>query len=189
LGEREARFVIKQIFAGLKYIGLQRQKIIHYDLKPANILFHQGVWKICDFGLSKIMNEDAADISLTSQGAGTYWYLPPECLQRDGEHRISTAVDVWSCGVIFFELLYGKKPFGHGKVPSQILSENLMGQWDGATLEFPPDKGKLVGEKVTEECKDFIRKCLAHDPGKRPDIQEIENEPYLVPKKRATGKD
>jgi tousled-like kinase len=61
----------------------QKISIIHYDLKPANILFDEtGDVKITDFGLSKVINEDeeGTSMELTSLGAGTYWYLPPECL-------------------------------------------------------------------------------------------------------------
>lgn len=87
LPERHARAILLQILSGMKYLSTPssdntRQGIIHYDLKPGNILFDEnGDAKITDFGLSKIM--DSADPSdsmeLTSQGAGTYWYLPPEC--------------------------------------------------------------------------------------------------------------
>ena len=52
-------------------------------------------------------------MDLTSQGAGTYWYLPPECFVV-GKHppKISSKVDVWSLGVIFYQCLYGKKVRG-----------------------------------------------------------------------------
>jgi len=72
-----------------------------------------GNIKITDFGLSKqiIGNESSDGIELTSQGAGTYWYLPPECFSRpDGKApRIDNRVDVWSIGVIFYQCIYGKK--------------------------------------------------------------------------------
>ena len=49
-------------------------------------------------------------MELTSQGAGTYWYLPPECFVLGKEPpKISSKVDVWSVGVIFYQCLYGKK--------------------------------------------------------------------------------
>lgn len=62
-----------------------------------------------DFGLSKVM-EGADDtnntsLELTSQGAGTYWYLPPECMATgDEKQRISTKVDIWSLGVIYYQV-------------------------------------------------------------------------------------
>ena len=74
-------------------------------------MFHRGEIKITDFGLSKEvenqMGHDTCD--LTSVGCGTYWYLPPECFPRKGDPRprISNKVDVWSVGVIFFEILFG----------------------------------------------------------------------------------
>ncbi len=64
-----------------------------------------------DFGLSKIVDEsgsgDGTSLELTSQGAGTYWYLPPECFVRGDEPpRISSKVDIWSLGVIFYQVIY-----------------------------------------------------------------------------------
>lgn len=87
LPESHARAILLQILSGMKYLSApandnSRQGIIHYDLKPGNILFDEfGDAKITDFGLSKIMDSlDPSDsMELTSQGAGTYWYLPPEC--------------------------------------------------------------------------------------------------------------
>lgn len=59
----------------VKYINELPNKIVHYDLKPQNILFHKGRVKVTDFGLCKTMKDDVME--LTSQGVGTYWYLPP----------------------------------------------------------------------------------------------------------------
>lgn len=76
LPEKEARIIIVQIFQGLVYLNKRAQKIIHYDLKPGNVLFDEfGIAKVTDFGLSKIVEEDVGSqgMELTSQGAGTYW--------------------------------------------------------------------------------------------------------------------
>lgn len=58
-------------------------------------------------------------MELTSQGVGTYWYLPPETFELY-DPMISCKVDVWSLGVIFYELLYGKKPFAAGISQTEI---------------------------------------------------------------------
>lgn len=88
--------------------GPRRRAIIHFDLKPANILFDEmGDVKITDFGLSKIVDDsnEGTTLELTSQGAGTYWYLPPECFAKGDEPpRISSKVDIWSLGVIYYQV-------------------------------------------------------------------------------------
>ncbi len=73
-----------------------------------------GDIKITDFGLSKIMDPESYNpdhgMDLTSQGAGTYWYLPPECfVVGKTPPKISSKVDIWSVGVIFYQCLYGRK--------------------------------------------------------------------------------
>uniref|UniRef100_A0A8C9RKS4 Tousled-like kinase 2 n=1 Tax=Scleropages formosus TaxID=113540 RepID=A0A8C9RKS4_SCLFO len=118
MSEKEGRSIIMQIVSALKYLNDIRPPIIHYDLKPGNILLVNGTAcgeiKITDFGLSKIMDDDSYNsvdgMELTSQGAGTYWYLPPECFVVGKEPpKISNKVDVWSVGVIFYQSLYGRK--------------------------------------------------------------------------------
>eukprot|EP01119_Soliformovum_irregulare_P018153 TRINITY_DN5506_c0_g1_i1.p1 TRINITY_DN5506_c0_g1~~TRINITY_DN5506_c0_g1_i1.p1 ORF type:complete len:683 (+),score=194.47 TRINITY_DN5506_c0_g1_i1:132-2051(+) len=135
LTEREAKCIITQIFSGLQYLSQQKRPIIHYDLKPGNILFHDGEVKITDFGLSKIMDENQDALELTSQGAGTYWYLPPECFEVGKEPpKISSKVDVWAAGVIFYQMLFGKKPFGNNLTQQKILADNVI---PTSVLEFP----------------------------------------------------
>ena len=66
-------------------------------MKPGNILFNKGEIKLTDFGLSKIV-ENTSDgmMDLTSQGAGTYWYLPPETFEiGQNAPKISPKVDIW----------------------------------------------------------------------------------------------
>uniref|UniRef100_A0A182TFR6 Protein kinase domain-containing protein n=1 Tax=Anopheles melas TaxID=34690 RepID=A0A182TFR6_9DIPT len=133
--EKEARSIIMQVVSALKYLNEIKPPIIHYDLKPGNILLTEGnvcgEIKITDFGLSKVMDEENYNpdhgMDLTSQGAGTYWYLPPECfVVGKNPPKISSKVDVWSVGVIFYQCLYGKKPFGHNQSQATILEENTI---------------------------------------------------------------
>ena len=84
-----------QVLSGLAYLHGLPRPVIHYDLKPGNILFSKdGEVKITDFGLSKIMETGRDDIELTSQGAGTYWYLPPEAFREPGKNAVSISPKV-----------------------------------------------------------------------------------------------
>ncbi|KAK2884737.1 serine/threonine-protein kinase tousled-like 2 isoform X1 [Channa argus] len=180
--EKEGRSIVMQIVSALKYLNQIRPPIIHYDLKPGNILLVNGTAcgeiKITDFGLSKIMDDDshntADGIELTSQGAGTYWYLPPECFVVGKEPpKISNKVDVWSVGVIFYQSLYGRKPFGHNQSQQDILQENTI--LKATEVQFPP---KPV---VTTEAKAFIRRCLAYHKEDRVDVLQLASDPFLMP--------
>ena len=72
ISEKEAKSIILQILEGLIYLNNLPNKIIHYDLKPENIIFHDMEIKISDFGLSKIIDNNCDKVQLTSQGVGTY---------------------------------------------------------------------------------------------------------------------
>ncbi|KAM8947147.1 serine/threonine-protein kinase tousled-like 2 isoform 2-T2 [Pelodytes ibericus] len=182
MSEKEARSIIMQIVNALKYLNEIKPPIIHYDLKPGNILLVNGTAcgeiKITDFGLSKIMDDDSYNsvdgMELTSQGAGTYWYLPPECFVVGKEPpKISNKVDVWSVGVIFYQCLYGRKPFGHNQSQQDILQENTI--LKATEVQFPP---KPV---ATPEAKAFIRRCLAYRKEDRIDVHQLASDPYLLP--------
>jgi serine/threonine protein kinase len=134
----------------------KRDIIIHYDLKPANILFdEEGGIKITDFGLSKIMDGDSAGMELTSQGAGTYWYLPPECMTRGSSPpRISSKVDVWSVGVIFFQMLFGERPFGEGMSQENIFKSRTIELAKEVT--FPSKPTNISQEAKVDSCSHFV---------------------------------
>ena len=194
--EKDARFILLQIVSGLRYLNepevpseergdrgnndghARRKAIIHYDMKPANILFDEmGDTKITDFGLSKIIDDsnDDESLELTSQGAGTYWYLPPECFQKGA--TISSKVDVWSVGVIFYQMLFGKRPFGEGKSQENVLREGIM--LNANQVDFPSDSNT---PRVSDGARDFIRACLTHNKDLRPDVKSLCMHNYLSSK-------
>ncbi|KAF7119982.1 hypothetical protein RHSIM_Rhsim13G0199300 [Rhododendron simsii] len=175
LPEREARIIMVQIFQGLVYLNKRTQKIIHYDLKPGNVLFDEfGVAKVTDFGLSKIVEDDVGSqgMELTSQGAGTYWYLPPECFELSKTPLISSKVDVWSAGILLYQMLIGRRPFGHDQTQERILREDTIIK--ARKVEFPSRPA------VSNEAKDFIRRCLTYNQAERPDVLSIAQDPYLT---------
>ncbi|XP_058795995.1 serine/threonine-protein kinase tousled-like 2 isoform X10 [Phymastichus coffea] len=180
--EREARSIVMQVVSALKYLNEIKPPVIHYDLKPGNILLTEGnvcgEIKITDFGLSKVMDEDVYNpdhgMDLTSQGAGTYWYLPPECfVVGKNPPKISSKVDVWSVGVIFYQCLYGKKPFGHNQSQATILEENTILKATEVQFANKPT--------VSNEAKSFIRSCLAYRKEERIDVLTLARHEYLQP--------
>uniref|UniRef100_A0A667ZFC3 non-specific serine/threonine protein kinase n=1 Tax=Myripristis murdjan TaxID=586833 RepID=A0A667ZFC3_9TELE len=187
MSEKEARSIVMQIVNALRYLNEIKPPIIHYDLKPGNILLVDGTAcgeiKITDFGLSKIMDDDNYGVDgmdLTSQGAGTYWYLPPECFVVGKEPpKISNKVDVWSVGVIFFQCLYGRKPFGHNQSQQDILQENTI--LKATEVQFP------AKPQASTEAKAFIRRCLAYRKEDRFDVHQLGSDAYLLPHMRRSN--
>ncbi|CAF0774497.1 unnamed protein product [Adineta steineri] len=188
--EKEARSVMMQTVSALRYLnnGI-KPPVIHFDLKPANILLGSGTSsgeiKITDFGLSKQMCEDTYDpehgMDLTSQGAGTYWYLPPEVfVQGPNPPKISSKVDVWSLGCIFFQCLYGRKPYGHNQSQAAILENQTI--LKAKEIEFP---NKPI---VSDGAKTFIKRCLTYNVRDRPDVNQLADDEYLrsYPKRTTT---
>lgn len=96
------------------------QGVLHRDIKPENILLDtSGRVKIADFGIAKILNEKSGDILLTQSGVklGTAPYMAPEQIEQPStvDHR----ADIYSLGVVFYEMLTGELPLGRFAAPSE----------------------------------------------------------------------
>lgn len=117
LTSAEALKIVPQICDALQFA--HDEGIVHRDIKPENILLDKkGRVKIADFGLAKLLGQEAGDVSLTgtNQVMGTVRYMAPE--QMEGAREIDHRADIYSLGVVFYELLTGELPLGRFALPS-----------------------------------------------------------------------
>ena len=161
LEEREAIMYLKQIANG--FVQLSKNKIMHRDLKPENLLKHNGELKIGDFGLAK------EGVEQTGTVVGTPFTQAYEILFNCSE-QYDSKVDLWSIGVVFYFMLYGKYPF-HG-VSIQKLKED-MSQKLSKEFQFPTEI------EVSNDTKKLIRSILQIDPKKRNPYSEKRMENLL----------
>ncbi len=116
LSPREALQIVPQICEALQFA--HEEGIVHRDIKPENILFDKkGRVKIADFGIAKIMGlEPDTQMSQTKAALGTPHYMAPEQVERPTtvDHR----ADIFSLGVVFYEMLTGELPLGNFSRPS-----------------------------------------------------------------------
>ena len=95
-----------------------RLKIIHRDIKPPNVLLtEEGTPKLTDFGVAHL--EDRTRMTETGSVIGTYSYLSPEAINADD---LDERADIWSFGVMIYEMLAGRRPFEGDKVPTVLLA-------------------------------------------------------------------
>lgn len=119
----EALALVPKVCEALQYA--HEQGILHRDIKPENILLDtKGRVKIADFGIAKLVGEDQPNITLTNTGAalGTPHYMAPEQLEKPAtvDHR----ADIYSLGVVFYEMLTGELPIGRFAAPSSKTPVN-----------------------------------------------------------------
>src|SRR6185503_8536753 len=114
----EALGIVPKICEALQYA--HEQSVLHRDIKPENILLDaKGRVKIADFGIAKLVGEDAHPFGLTGTGAalGTPHYMAPEQMKSPGD--VDHRADIYSLGVVFYEMLTGELPIGRFAPPSE----------------------------------------------------------------------
>ena len=154
--------ILEGILSGLSH--LHKHNIIHRDIKPANILMVKRgttyIPKITDFGISKQGSDAAASAISNSLAGGTYSYAAPE--QLKGESKMRRNADLWSFGVILYELLTYKLPFE--ATSSDKSSEAARNEVTSLILE-----GKLPEdiEVIERPYREIIIYCLEVNPNER----------------------
>ncbi|MAR14075.1 MAG: hypothetical protein CL681_29395 [Blastopirellula sp.] len=140
LKPKETLAIVAKLCEALQYA--HDQGIVHRDIKPENVLLDaHGAPKIADFGLSKLLGSDDVDWTLTGtrQMMGTPRYMAPEQMQqtKSVDHR----ADIYSLGVMFYELLTGELPLGRFDPPSKKVQVDVrLDEVVLRTLENEPSR-------------------------------------------------
>ena len=146
LPEEEVRLIAKQLVRALHY--LHENRIIHRDMKPQNILIgSNGNVKLCDFGFARAMS---CNTMMVTSIKGTPLYMAPEVVQ---EKPYNHTVDLWSLGVILYELYVGQPPFYTNSIYS------LINHIVKDPVKFPAE--------MRPDFKSFLKGLLRKKPGDR----------------------
>jgi predicted Ser/Thr protein kinase len=143
--------ISKQVLDGLS--AAHRQGVVHRDLKPSNIMLTaEGVAKVMDFGIAKVQGGK----SLTASGAlvGTVFYMSPE--QVRGE-PVDARSDLYSFGIILFELLTGRVPFKDESDFSIMIHH----------VQTPPPPPTQLLPEIPSDLEDIVLRCLNKAPDQR----------------------
>ncbi|MCO5565815.1 hypothetical protein L7F22_019490 [Adiantum nelumboides] len=177
---------------------LHRNWIIHRDLKTSNLLMNnRGQIKLADFGLARMYGDPPMDEEEMTRLVVTLWYRAPELLL--GTQRYDTAIDIWSVGCIFAELI-NKEPLFCGKNETDQIIKifKLLGQpsediWHGFSklpnaknifgnshsIAQPFSKLRQTFKYSTENCIDLLQKMLTYDPERRITAEQALQHPYF----------
>lgn len=162
---RAGRFTPEQALAIVPGIcdalqAAHAQGIWHRDIKPENILLDQdGRVKIVDFGIARIVGDPARDFTLTLTGAalGSAPYMAPE--QHERPHEVDHRADIYSLGVVFYEMLTGELPLGRFPNPSERAA--VHARIDAIVLQTLEKERELRQQTATEVKTDIQRATRA----------------------------
>jgi serine/threonine protein kinase len=188
LGPGQVKCIMRMILLGLHEI--HRIGVMHRDIKPSNILLTQeGVVKVADFGLAKMM---VGDGSHTPQ-IQSRWYRSPESLL--GSRTYDTSGDMWSVGCVFCELLNNGVMFRGESDIDQLtrIAHSLGGmtekEWAGIAIlpdyqkiqisPSVPIPWEMLIPDASENARDFAQKLLGVNPSGRLSVEEALQHPYF----------
>jgi eukaryotic-like serine/threonine-protein kinase len=152
---RDVLPVASQIGAALDYA--HAQDVLHRDIKPENILWNEGRWTLCDFGVARAL-EAAAPDSLSPSGMviGTPHYMSPE--QGAAEKKLDGRSDLYALGCVLYEAVAGHPPFT-GATPQAIIARHMKERVPSLRTARPD---------VPEAMASGIERALAKQPRGRP---------------------
>lgn len=160
--------------------------IVHSDLKPANFVFVKGILKIIDFGIANAVPDHTVNIYRENQ-IGTPNYMAPEALvamnyaQDDEKHqqqnrwKVGKPSDIWSCGCIIYQMIYGRPPYGGFQGQNRLLA--IMN----------PDVKIIFSEKTSRDeaiprsALDAMKACLVRNPDRRMTVEQVLESNFLKP--------
>lgn len=154
----EAVDIMLQLTEGISHA--HKSYIIHRDLKPQNIMIEDnGLVKIADFGIAIALN--AAQLTQTNSVMGSVHYLPPE---QAGGHKATIKSDIYSLGIMFYELLTGVLPF-RGENAVEIALKHM---------KTPIESVRKYNENIPQSVENIILKATAKNPKNRyNDVNEM----------------
>jgi serine/threonine protein kinase len=162
--ERDACKIVAQVALALQYI--HKKGVLHRDLKPENILLDANFMvKVSDFGWCGELKKLASKLGQKNARVtfcGTYEYMAPEVIKGDHQDEM---VDVWSLGILLYELLHGKTPFRSG-APLEIQKNIIDGRF-------------RIEKRLSEPAIDLLRRILRAKPQERLNVNEILEHEFL----------
>ncbi|XP_066361540.1 mitogen-activated protein kinase 10-like [Miscanthus floridulus] len=194
LTKEHYQFFLYQLLRALKYI--HTANVYHRDLKPKNILANSNCkLKICDFGLARVAFNDTPTTVFWTDYVATRWYRAPE-LCGSFFSKYTPAIDIWSIGCIFAEVLTGKPLFPGKNVVHQLdLMTDLLGTPSMDTISrVRNEKARRYLSSMRKKdpvpfsqkfpsadplALKLLEKLLAFDPKDRPTAEEALRDPYF----------
>ena len=156
----DALQIAREVAGALGYA--HEQGVVHRDVKPANILLTSGGALVADFGIARALEEAGGeDLTKTGIAVGTPAYMSPEQARGD---RVDHRADIWALGVLLYEMLAGRRPFGGATDPAVVYS--LFNEDPPPISELRPD--------VPEALESVVRRALDKDAAARfPDMKAM----------------
>ncbi|KAJ2806139.1 Serine/threonine kinase mps1 [Coemansia helicoidea] len=201
LGMNVIRLYWEQMLRAVQTI--HEERVVHADLKPANYLLVKGSLKLIDFGIAKAIGNDTTNIHRESQ-IGTVNYMSPEAIKENNPEggrrvmKLGRASDIWSLGIILYQMCYGHTPFAQLALFKKLASipdpsfvipypRYMAGCLQVGTDRDPNMDGAprfADGEDKVPVPLDLLRVmqvCLQRDPAKRMSIPDLLTDPLLCP--------